>query len=89
MRGWIDQDQCTGSGMCEDAVPDVFFLEDDLAYVKEEETTFGETKMFSPRVWTSSGDGRRSAWVPAGQEDAVLEASKDCPGECIFIVVDD
>ena len=88
MRVWIDQDQCTGSGMCEDAAPDVFFLEDDLAYVKEEATIFGETKMFSPRYGLLAGMAGE-ARVPAGQEDAVLEASKDCPGECIFIVVDD
>ncbi len=88
MRVWIDQDQCTGSGMCEDATPDVFFLDDDLAYVKEDGAIFGETKMFSPRYALPAGMAGQ-ARVPAGQEEAVLEASKDCPGECIFILVDD
>jgi hypothetical protein len=26
--------------------------------------------------------------VPAGQEEAVIEAAEECPGECIFIEVE-
>jgi len=26
--------------------------------------------------------------VPAGQEEATIEAAEECPGECIFIEVD-
>jgi ferredoxin len=37
MRVWIDQDLCTGDGLCLDHVPDVFVqLEDGIAYVAEE-----------------------------------------------------
>ena len=37
MRVWIDQDLCTGDGLCLDHCPDVFVqLEDGIAYVAEE-----------------------------------------------------
>ena len=33
---WIDQDLCTGDGLCEEIAPDVFFGHDDgLFYVRE------------------------------------------------------
>jgi len=36
MKVWIDQDLCTGDGLCTDHAPDVFtLLEDGIAYVKE------------------------------------------------------
>ena len=36
MKVWIDQDLCTGDGLCEEIAPAVFTLLDDgLAYVKE------------------------------------------------------
>ena len=36
MKVWIDQDLCTGDGLCEEICPSVFTLLDDgLAYVKE------------------------------------------------------
>lgn len=36
MKVWIDQDLCTGDGLCEEIAPEVFALLDDgLAYVKE------------------------------------------------------
>ena len=36
MRVWIDQDLCTGDGLCIDHCPDVFVqLEDGIAYVAE------------------------------------------------------
>ena len=36
MRVWIDQDLCTGDGLCVDHCPDVFVqLEDGIAYVRE------------------------------------------------------
>ena len=35
MKVWIDQDLCTGDGLCEEIAPDVFTLLDDgLAYVQ-------------------------------------------------------
>ncbi len=75
MKVWIDQDLCTGDGLCEEIAPAVFTLLDDgLAYVKE-----GDSIMSDP------GGQAGLATVPAELEDAAVEASEECPGECIFI----
>ena len=43
MKVWIDQDLCTGDGLCEEIAPDVFTLLDDgLAYVKEGAKVFSD-----------------------------------------------
>ncbi len=77
MKVWIDQDLCTGDGLCEEIAPSVFTLLDDgLAYVKE------GTKVFNP------GGSEGMAVVPAGMEEATVESAEECPGECIFIEVD-
>ena len=45
MKVWIDQDLCTGDGLCEEICPDVFVLLDDgLAYVRDGETIYAEAK---------------------------------------------
>ncbi len=37
MKVWIDQDLCTGDGICAEICPKIFEMHDDgLAYVKEE-----------------------------------------------------
>ena len=37
MKVWIDQDLCTGDGICTEICPTIFEMHDDgLAYVKEE-----------------------------------------------------
>ncbi len=75
MKVWIDQDLCTGDGLCEEICPQVFTLLDDgLAYVKE-----------GDRVLSDPGGSTGVAAVPEGNEDAVAEAAEECPGECIFI----
>ncbi len=75
MKVWIDQDLCTGDGLCEEIAPAVFTLLDDgLAYVKQDGT---------PQ--NNPGGAAGMADVPAELEDAVVEASEECPGECIFI----
>lgn len=75
MKVWIDQDLCTGDGLCEEICPSVFTLLDDgLAYVKE-----------GSDVKSAPGGAEGLADVPADMEDAVIEASEECPGECIFI----
>ena len=77
MKVWIDQDLCTGDGLCEEIAPDVFTLLDDgLAYVVEDGSVFSDP---------GGPDGL--AAVPAGQEEAVIESAEECPGECIFIEV--
>ena len=43
MKVWIDQDLCTGDGLCEEIAPDVFTLLDDgLAYVKDGDVFFAD-----------------------------------------------
>jgi ferredoxin len=75
MKVWIDQDLCTGDGLCEEIAPAVFTLLDDgLAYVKE-----------GDQVKNEPGGSAGLALVPADLEDAVTEAAEECPGECIFI----
>jgi ferredoxin len=78
MKVWIDQDLCTGDGLCEEIAPDVFTLLDDgLAYVKE-----------GGKVFSDPGGPEGLANVPAGMEEATIESAEECPGECIFIEVD-
>ena len=75
MRVWIDQDLCTGDGLCVDHCPDVFVqLEDGIAYVAE----FGEPL-------NDPGGGGSLAEVAARDCEAVVQAADVCPGECIFI----
>ena len=75
MKVWIDQDLCTGDGLCEEIAPAVFTLLDDgLAYVKED-----------AEVKSEPGGAEGLAQVPSELEDAVTEAAEECPGECIFI----
>ncbi|MGD0219963.1 MAG: ferredoxin [Acidimicrobiales bacterium] len=75
MKVWIDQDLCTGDGLCEEICPAVFTLQDDgLAYVKDGAT-----------VMTDPGGVKGMVVVADGLEDAVTEAAEECPGECIFI----
>jgi ferredoxin len=74
MKVWIDQDLCTGDGLCEEIAPAVFTLLDDgLAWVKEDESVLTE------------GGSAAKAHVVDGLEDSVTEAAEECPGECIFI----
>lgn len=79
MRVWIDQDLCTGDGLCAEICPSVFImLEDGLAYVKEGD------KIFSAKRGNPEGaDGLAS--FPDELLDDVLESAEECPGECIFI----
>ncbi|MXX02152.1 MAG: ferredoxin, partial [Acidimicrobiia bacterium] len=45
MKVWIDQDLCTGDGLCEEIAPDVFVLLDDgLAYVRDGDTIYAEAE---------------------------------------------
>ena len=53
MKVWIDQDLCTGDGLCEEIAPAVFTLLDDgLAYVKEGDKVFSTRA--APRVSPTS-----------------------------------
>jgi ferredoxin len=70
---WIDQDLCTGDGLCAQYAADVFELDiDGLAYVKDES---GEL-LLAP-------DSRVS--VPADLVLNVIDSAKECPGDCIHV----
>jgi ferredoxin len=78
MRVWIDQDLCTGDGLCLDHCPDVFVqLEDGIAYVAENGLALNDP-----------GGSGSLATVRPRHVDAVIHAAEACPGECIFIDVD-
>jgi ferredoxin len=83
MKVWIDQDLCTGDGLCEEICPDVFVLLDDgLAYVREGDTIYAAAK--------GNPEGAEGlASFPEKQLDAVIESAEECPGECIFIEVEE
>jgi ferredoxin len=74
LQVWIDQDLCTGDGLCVQYAPEVFEFDiDGLAYVKND-----------------SGDlldapGARVD-VPAGLRLDVIESAHKCPGDCIHVV---
>ena len=79
MKVWIDQDLCTGDGLCEEISPAVFALLDDgLAYVKEGDKVFATAKGNA-----QGADGMAN--IPVKELDGVLDSAEDCPGECIFI----
>ena len=85
---WIDQDLCTGDGICEEIAPDVFLGRDDgLWVVKEESSHFGASVVFDGVEGDGHGpEGSRGvARVPDSQIEDVVEAATECPGECIMI----
>jgi ferredoxin len=78
MKVWIDQDLCTGDGLCEEIAPTVFTLLDDgLAYVKE-----------GAKVFSDPGGPEGLANVAESAYDGTIESAEECPGECIFIEMD-
>jgi len=69
----VDQDLCTGDGLCVQYAPEVFeFDVDGLAYVKDA----------SGQLLTDKGTRTD---VPAHLRLEVIDAAKDCPGECIHV----
>ena len=70
---WVDQELCTGDGLCVQYAPEVFeFDVDGLAYVKDE----------SGDLLTSPG---ARAVVPHRCVKDVIESAEGCPGDCIFV----
>jgi len=71
---WVDQDLCTGDGLCVQYAPEVFEFDiDGLAYVKD---SAGEL-LQSPGVRTD---------VPERLRLEVIDAARECPGECIHVM---
>lgn len=85
MRVWIDQDLCTGDGICVEIEPALFAMEEDgLAYVKEAEwPSIHGADDAGDRPALQGGSGR--ATVPEENVDSTVDAAEECPGECIFI----
>lgn len=70
---WIEQDLCTGDGLCAQYAPDVFELDiDGLAYVKDE----------AGQLLADTG---ASARVPLDLVPHVLDSANECPGDCIHV----
>jgi len=75
MKVWIDQDLCTGDGLCEEISPKVFkLLDDGLAYVVE-----------GDKVFSDPGGSEGRADIPDNELEGVIESADECPGECIYI----
>jgi ferredoxin len=74
LKVWIDQELCTGDGLCVQYAPEVFeFDVDGLAYVKD-----GAGDLLA-------APGSRAA-VPASLRLDVISSAKECPGDCIHVV---
>ncbi|MEV5124752.1 ferredoxin [Streptomyces decoyicus] len=70
---WIDQDLCTGDGICAQYAPEVFELDiDGLAYVKSDDDELLQDK-------------GATTPVPLKLLDDVRDSAKECPGDCIHV----
>ncbi|MFC4505755.1 MULTISPECIES: ferredoxin [Streptomyces] len=70
---WIDQDLCTGDGICAQYAPEVFELDiDGLAYVK------GPADVLLQ-------DRGATAPVPLPLLTDIVDSARECPGECIHV----
>ncbi|MFJ7420237.1 ferredoxin [Streptomyces uncialis] len=70
---WIDQDLCTGDGICVQYAPEVFELDiDGLAYVKGSD----DELLQQPGATTR---------VPLPLLRDVADSAKECPGDCIHV----
>tara|TARA_Y100001949_G_scaffold160840_1_gene152709 strand:- start:3042 stop:3317 length:276 start_codon:yes stop_codon:yes gene_type:complete len=88
IKVWIDQDLCTGDGLCAEIAPDIFEMADDgLAYVKEvhwKSIAGPDGGKGDPVYQMAEG----LAIVPEELLEATIESAEECPGECIFIEVE-
>ncbi|MFZ3556311.1 MULTISPECIES: ferredoxin [unclassified Streptomyces] len=70
---WIDQDLCTGDGICAQYAPEVFELDiDGLAYVKSADDELLQ-------------DVGAATPVPLPLLTDVVASAKECPGDCIHV----
>ena len=69
----VDQDLCTGDGLCVQYAPAVFEFDiDGLAYVKD---AAGELQLAAGAT----------VEVPADLAAAVVDSAIECPGDCIHV----
>ena len=77
MEVWVDQDLCTGDGLCTDHCPEVFvLLEDGISYVRD---------VLTDSIANDPGGRVSMVPVPRKLESSAVAAALDCPGECIFL----
>jgi ferredoxin len=70
---WIDQDLCTGDGICAQYAPEVFELDiDGLAYVKDSQDELLQNE-------------GATAPVPLPLLKDVRASAEECPGDCIHV----
>jgi ferredoxin len=73
LRVRVDQDLCTGDGLCVQYAPEVFeFDVDGLAYVKDAAGSL----LLEPGAVVE---------VPADLAAQVVDSAVECPGECIHV----
>lgn len=78
MHVWIDQDLCTGDGLCTDHCPEIFvILEDGIAYVRD-----------GMEIGNDPGGSGSMVPVAPDYQQRVVDSAELCPGECIFIEID-
>ncbi len=85
---WIDQDLCTGDGICSEICPATFEPRDDgLWVVREDAQHFDSTVVFDGGDGSGHGpDGPKGlARIPDAVLDDAIDAAEECPGECIMI----
>ena len=72
-RVWVDQDACTGDGICVQLAPEIFRMNwDGLAYVVADGAL-----LEAPGA---------SVAVDAAVADEVVDAAAQCPGDCIYVI---
>ncbi|MFF9062101.1 ferredoxin [Streptomyces sp. NPDC101213] len=70
---WIDQDLCTGDGICAQYAPEVFELDvDGLAYVRAADDELLQDK-------------GATVPVPLPLLADVVDSARECPGDCIHV----
>lgn len=77
IRVYIDQDQCTGSMVCESITSQVFVMDDN-----------GLATVLENGVALPDGGTPLGAVVQPDQVALVKDASAACPGGCIHVVED-
>lgn len=77
LRVWVDQELCTGDGLCVQYAPEVFEFDiDGLAYVKD------------PAGELLTEAGARTD-VPDHLRLDVIDSARECPGACIHVQRED